>query len=249
MRINDIILRVLTAAVVLAPSAWSQDVGIGRELFQANCVGCHGPDGASVRGVDLGHGTFKQASSDEDLVKIIRQGIPGTAMPAQQFFEASDAEAIVGYLHKMASAARAISAPGDAIQGKALFEGRGRCVICHQVAGRGSGFGPELTEIGNGRRAVELERSIVDPDAEILPENRSVRALTRHGDTVGGRLLNHDTFTVQFIDTRERLHSVLRSELREFSIERKSPMPSYKEKFSTEELADIVSYLVSLKGN
>src|SRR5205814_1414896 len=162
-----------------------------------SCSGCHGPDGISVPGVDLGHGRFKRASSDADLVRIIRQGIQGTAMPANEFLAVSDAEAIVAYLRSMASATSAISVPGDAVHGKALFEGRGGCLSCHQVGGKGSGFGPELSQVGLARRAVELERSLLDPDAEILPENRSVRVVTRHGVTHTGRLLNHDTFTVQ----------------------------------------------------
>ena len=99
------------------------------------------------------------------------------------------------------------------------------------------------------RREGELERSILDPDAEILPQNRFVRLLTRGGATVSGRLLNRDSFTVQLIDTHEQLRSFMRSELREFSFEAKSPMPSYKDTFSATELADVVSYLVSLKGS
>src|SRR5258708_18018080 len=41
----------------------------GRQLFLANCAVCHGPDGDSVYGVDLGHGKFKTASSDDDLIQ------------------------------------------------------------------------------------------------------------------------------------------------------------------------------------
>jgi len=203
----------------------------------------------SVPGVDLGHAKFKRASSDEDLVKIIREGVPGTAMPANDYFSVFDAETIVAYLRSMASTARPNSVLGDAIRGKALFEGKGGCLNCHHVRDNGSRVGPDLTEAGLARRAVELERSILNPDAEILPENRSVRVVTRDGVTVTGRLLNHDRFTVQFLDTRERLHSLVRSDLREFTIESKSPMPSYKDRLGATELADIVSYLVSLKGN
>src|SRR6266571_7536311 len=159
MRIGGgFLLPALAAGALLAQSAWAQDVTVGREFFQANCAGCHGPDGTSVPGVDLGHGKFKRASSDEDLIKIIRQGIPGTAMPANEFFVVADAEAIVAYLRSMASATRAVSVPGDAVRGKALFEGRGGCLKCHQVGGKGSAFGPELNGVGSVRRAVELER-------------------------------------------------------------------------------------------
>jgi hypothetical protein len=63
-----------------------------------------------------------------------------------------------------------------------------------------------------------------------------------------GRLLNQDTFTVQILDSTEHLRSFSRTDLREFTILNNSPMPSYKDKLSSQELADIVSYLASLKA-
>ena len=109
-------------------------------------------------------------------------------------------------------------------------------------------MGPDLTEVGVVRRAVELERSLIEPGAETQPENRFVRVVTRDGAVVTGRLLNHDTFTVQLIDSKERLLSFEKSGLKEFRFLDESPMPSYRGKLSQEELADLISYLVSLKG-
>jgi len=72
--------------------------------------------------------------------------------------------------------------------------------------------------------------------------------VTKDGTTVSGRLLNQDTFTVQLIDTNQRLRSFLKSDLKEFSFIEKSPMPSYRGKLSSQEVADVVSYLATLKG-
>jgi mono/diheme cytochrome c family protein len=71
--------------------------------------------------------------------------------------------------------------------------------------------------------------------------------VTKDGATVSGRLLNIDSFTVQMIDTREQLRSFTKTNLKEFGFI-PSPMPSFKSTFNTQELADVVSYLVSLKG-
>jgi mono/diheme cytochrome c family protein len=60
--------------------------------------------------------------------------------------------------------------------------------------------------------------------------------------------LNEDTFTVQLIDDQERLVSLEKSELREFEAARDSEMPSFAGKLSAEELADLLAYLLSLKG-
>ena len=114
--------------------------------------------------------------------------------------------------------------------------------------GNGSRVGPDLSDIGALRRAVEIERSILEPNDEILPQNRSYRAVSRDGQTISGRLLNQDTFSVQILDSKERLLSIKRSELIEGNFVNESPMPSYRDKLSSAELADLVAYLVSLRG-
>jgi hypothetical protein len=82
----------------------------------------------------------------------------------------------------------------------------------------------------------------------VLPQNRFYRAVTKQGQTITGRLLNIDTFTVQILDSSEHLVSLNRSDLRESGFIENSPMPSYRGKLSSEELADVVTYLGSLKG-
>jgi len=105
-----------------------------------------------------------------------------------------------------------------------------------------------LSDVGGLRRAVELEQSIVDPQAEILPNNRLYRVVTRGGETISGRLLNHDSFTVQLLDSNGRLLSLPISDLREYGFVNNSPMPSYRDTLSAQEVADLVRYLGSLKG-
>jgi hypothetical protein len=81
-----------------------------------------------------------------------------------------------------------------------------------------------------------------------MPINRPVRGVTKDGKQIRGRRLNEDTFTVQLIDDQERLVSVLKSDLREFTVGTFSTMPPYKDQLNAGELADITAYLVSLKG-
>ena len=75
------------------------DVENGGRLFLATCAACHGPDGDMVAGVDLGRGQFRRAvgASDEELVRIIRTGIPNTGMPPNNINEIN-AGNIVAYL-------------------------------------------------------------------------------------------------------------------------------------------------------
>ena len=136
--------------------------------------------------------------------------------------------------------------PGDAANGKAIFEGKGQCTNCHRIKGNGSRFGPDLSEIG-GRRPDQLQTSILDPDAEILPPNRIYRVVDKSGTVTVGRLLNLDTFTVQLIDQKEQLRSFEKTNLREYGFVEKSPMPSYKGRLTEQEVNDLVNYLYSLK--
>jgi cytochrome c oxidase cbb3-type subunit III len=135
---------------------------------------------------------------------------------------------------------------GDPVNGKAIFEGKGACSNCHRIKGSGSHFGPDLSEVG-GRSPEQLETSILDPDAEIAPANRIVRVVSKNGTITIGRLLNEDTFTLQMIDKTERLLSFQKADLREYAFETKSPMPSFKDRLTAQEVADLVAYLSTFK--
>jgi cytochrome c oxidase cbb3-type subunit III len=226
----------------------AQDVDDGGRVFRNICANCHGPDGDEVAGIDLGRGVFRRARTDRDLVEIIRNGVPGTAMPATNMPEAQ-ADQIVAYLRSTAAARGSTTGGGSAERGKLVFETKGGCLACHRVNGAGNRVGPDLSDIGRLRRAVELESSIVDPNAEIFYTNRSYRVVAKDGTVATGRLLNVDTFTVQLLDTKEQLRSFDKAGLREYGFVDSSPMPSYRGKLTDQEIADAVSYLVSLKGS
>jgi putative heme-binding domain-containing protein len=116
------------------------------------------------------------------------------------------------------------------------------------VKGKGSRRGPDLTAIGTIRPADLIQQSLVDPARGLVPINRPVRAVTKDGQVVSGRRLNEDTFTVQLADEQGRLVSLVKAELREFTVLTESRMPSYRDKLTAAELDDLLSYLLSLKG-
>src|SRR5258708_25182972 len=93
---------VVAAGALLAQRSYSPgDVQDGQRLFLANCAACHGPEGDAVPGVDLGHGKFQRAASDDDLIKIMQKGIANTAMPPNNFTD-FQAGTILAYLRDMA---------------------------------------------------------------------------------------------------------------------------------------------------
>jgi putative heme-binding domain-containing protein len=120
--------------------------------------------------------------------------------------------------------------------------------VCHRVKGAGVRTAPDLTDIGAIRQPSAIQRSLLTPTAAMLPINRPVRIVMRDGRAIRGRRLNEDTFTVQLIDENERLLSLAKSEIREFEAGTASPMPSFAGKLTGEEIADLLAYLVSLRG-
>jgi putative heme-binding domain-containing protein len=117
------------------------------------------------------------------------------------------------------------------------------------VNGKGSRVAPDLSDVGAIRAPDALQKSLLNPTASMLPMNRSVRAVTRDGKTITGRRLNEDTYTVQLIDTNERLVSLSKPDLREYTVLKTSTMPSYKDQLSSAELDDVIAYLRTLKGS
>jgi len=163
-------------------------------------------------------------------------------------FDAAELAGVIAYLRNMNSFDRGSVRLGDEDRGRTLFDGKGGCTRCHRVGAQGSRVAPDLSDVGAARSAGSLLRSLTDPTSQMMPINRPVRAVRRDGTVVNGRRLNEDTYTVQLIDDQEKLVSLTKSDLREYTILTVSPMPSFKDKLDPGELADVVAYLLSLKG-
>lgn len=242
--LTGLLLLACVAAASLAAQHEITEIEQGQKLFLANCAPCHGVEGDAIFGVDLAHNEFRHATTDADLIRIVRTGIQGTDMPPSNF-SVEQAATIVAFLRSLASTPPT-SIPGDAARGRTVFESKG-CLTCHRVGNTGSRTGPDLSDIGHLRRAEELQKSIDDPGAEIQAPNRTYRVVTRDGMTITGRLLNHDTHSVQLMDSNEHLRSFAKSNLREYGFVAASPMPSYRGKLTGDEMVDLVKYLVSLR--
>ena len=243
------LLSALGMAAQEAHGVSPADLERGMQLYLNNCAGCHGPDGDLVSGVNLASGKFRRAQTDNDLRGIVQQGIPGTPMPPGNY-TSDQAGMLVAYLRSAAAsgAAKRTGLAGDAARGKAIVEGKGQCLQCHRIGANGSVTGPDLTGIGAMRRATDLERSLVDPDAEIRPDNLTVRAVAKNGEQISGRLMNMDTYSLLILDAgSSKLRTLKKDGLREYEVMKKSPMPGYRDKLNAQEISDVVTYLVSLK--
>ena len=226
------------------------DIVKGSQVYAAQCATCHGRNGNNIGTVNLAQGRFRLATSDDDLKRLIETGIPTAGMPPIAL-DAGDLTAIVAFIRSGLDVnARAVSVVvGDARRGEAIFEGKGACLKCHRVGGRGAATAPDLTDIGSVRTPSALQLTLIDPNGAMLPLNRPIKAVTRDGRTIQGRRLNEDTYTVQLIDEREQLITLVKADLRQYEIITVSPMPSYRDTLTKDEMADLLAYLISLRDN
>lgn len=222
------------------------DIMYGSRLYAAQCATCHGADGAGVGSVNLRSGQFRRVTTDQEIQRLIATGIAGAGMPPFKF-DSAELVSLIAFIRNMNTFDSAAVKIGDPSRGRTIFEGQGRCLTCHMVNDKGSALAPDLSEIGTSRAPSALERQLLDPAGSMLPINRPIRAVTRSGRTYTGRRLNEDTYSVQLMDDQERLVSLLKSDLREYQILTTSPMPSFKDTLTRDELADLVAYLLSLK--
>ena len=225
----------------------SQDIDTGSRLYTGECALCHGPNGDGVDGVDLRRGRFRRVLSDADIRQVISAGIPDAGMPGVALAPA-ELDGLIAFIRAGFDPSGVAVRVGDPGRGRTLFDGKGACGTCHRVQGQGPRTAPDLTEIGAIRTPAALQLALLEPTRSMLPINRPVRAVTRAGVTFRGRRLNEDTYTVQLIDDQERLVSLDKADLVEFELAETSPMPSIAGTFSGEEVADIVAYLLSLRG-
>lgn len=245
----------ICASLIAARPAWAQhagqysaaDIQYGASLYAAQCSQCHGPNGDLVSAVNLRSGKLRRAETDFELRALLTAGIPGTGMPAFRFDDAEFA-GITAYVRNMDAVDKVGVTIGDRERGKAVFEGKGGCLTCHRVNGRGGWAGPSLHQIGAQRPAGALQLALIDPQGAMLPFNRTLRVTSRDGRTVSGRRLNEDTYTVALIDGNGTLQAFPKSEIKELTVVSAAFMPSFKDTLSSGELADVLAYLLSLKG-
>lgn len=222
-------------------------VAAGRKLFDESCQICHGGDARGGRGPALASGEFLHGSEDPQIFQNIREGIVGTQMPGFEMLS-NEIWQLVSYLRSLSGTATRENVPGDPSAGEKIFFGKGACTGCHQVNGRGSRLGPELSSIGRWT-AQSLREIIIDPNRREGRERNVVIVKTPDGREVRGLRRNEDTFSLQLMDGAEQFHLFEKKDLTSVRYEEKSLMPDdYARRLSTAEIDNLVAYLKTLRS-
>ncbi len=124
------------------------------------------------------------------------------------------------------------------------------CGGCHRVNDRGGRLGPDLSQIASSQSRESLLRSIRDASASIASGYEPVTLVTRDGQRIRGVRKGEDAFSIQIMDTRERLQGYVKAELREVSRDTQSLMPSFgADRLSDADLDDLLDFLSTLRSN
>ena len=164
----------LALALVLAtgiPAFAQGDANAGKTVYEHKCLLCHGEKGdgkgpgaeqLSPRPRDFTRGLYKirttanKTPTDQDLFKVITDGMPGTSMPPWAVLPERDRWNLVAYLKTFAADAfkeapkklelpKEVSSSADSIKrGKEMFEAI-ECHKCHGTEGRADG--PSRSEL------------------------------------------------------------------------------------------------------
>src|SRR5436189_2723616 len=111
-------------------TATRDDLAAGQRVFDAQCGLCHGREGTGAMGPNLQRATLRHAASDEALIELVRNGIPGTEMPAFVFsMTERSAWQTAAYVRSLGRVAQS-PIPGDPQRGAARYESSG-CAGCH----------------------------------------------------------------------------------------------------------------------
>jgi len=256
-----LVSAILAVIAVTTPPALAQDAGDvdgGRTLYNALCVTCHGFEGAGGTGPPLDRARLRRAPDDQALRRLINDGIPARGMPRARRTSDDEQRQLVAYVRSLGRR-EGPPPPGDPQRGARIYANLG-CAGCHIINGQGSGFGPELSEIGRLRGADHLRQAIVDPGAALPRATLAVPArgyleflpvtvVQRDGGEVRGVRLNEDVFTIQLRDAGGRIHSFRKADVAAVRKERDaSLMPGYATRVAGGDLDDLVAYLSSLGG-
>jgi putative heme-binding domain-containing protein len=219
----------------------------GMGLFRSRCADCHGIDAKGVRGPDLTQ-VWTSGRSDEGLFNTLRTGVIGTEMPAVgERTPDEEVWKILAYLRTLAAQTSTDGPKGNAQNGERIF--RVQCQSCHRANGRGGRLGPDLSRAGVSRARPVLVRRIRGAVEESLPGFEPVTVTTKDGQTITGVTKNEDMYSVQIMDSRERIQGYLRSDVRTVEKGKQSRMPTFgPERLSENDLNDLLAYLATLKG-
>jgi len=239
----------------------AQAIAQGEQVYNQNCTSCHGPNGgAGEIGPEIIHNLsvpLRGELNDNQILDVIRNGAPGTVMPAWNGKLADDDILKIGaFLHSLRGTAIDNPLPGNVAHGEEIYWGKGQCGSCHMLGGKGALKGPDLTNIAAEYKSNLIVDALTKPNHRVYGDGGvhlralpamdtydAVHVTLANGGTVDGVLLNQDSYSLQLMGDDNQLHLLDRSQVK--AIASKPPlMPTdYDKRLTKDEFADLMAFL------
>jgi putative heme-binding domain-containing protein len=219
----------------------------GMGAYRVRCADCHGMDARGIRGPDITQ-VWARGRTDDALFSTIRNGVSNTEMPAHPAPRTSDMDIwrILAYLKTVATPATD-TPRGSGVAGARVFDTN--CLACHRVNGRGGRLGPDLSRVGVARTRAHMTRQIRGEVPDFRTGYEPVVLTTPGGRQIQGVKKNEDLFSVQIMDSGERIQGYLREDLKGVTNVKISAMPTFnRDRLSDTDLDDLLAYLTALQG-
>lgn len=222
----------------------------GQRVFAANCAGCHGGDGSgSSKGPAIATDPSIVALSDDALLRIVHEGVPGKGMPPFPALGDEGTQAVVRFLRTLQGVSTPVTtvenAHGDPEAGRNVYFGKGQCSTCHMLSGQGGFIASDLTAYSQGHDPKGILNAIVHPDTQVSPDSRIAQVQTKDGKKLTGAVRYEDNINLGLQTEDGRYHFLSRLNLAEVKYNDHSLMPTdYGTRLTAKELDDLVSFLI-----
>lgn len=214
-------------------------------MLNAACSRCHGRDGKGARGPDLTTGQFRHAKTDEELLRVISNGINGTDMPGMGPYD-DIIWPIIAYLRAESKRNPGTQQPptGDQARGYELFK-QHKCASCHWTGNEGGRIGSDLSR--SSATPEYLRNSMKNPNAQIDSTFQQVRIQAQDGRVLSGRRLHENAYFVLIMDQQENLLTIAKDDIEQISRPHQSLMPDFNAVLNAKDIEDLTTHVFSLK--
>src|SRR6202166_4698549 len=216
---------------------------LGRAVFESNCAGCHGLDGrGGEKGPNIATRPEISRRSDDEILAILRHGIPSSGMPAFSRLGDAKLQVVVRHLRSLQGLNGKTEIAGNADEGRKLFFKDGGCATCHMINGAGGFLGSDLSGYGAVMSMAEMQEQIMNHDQ--LPRARTMVVSTRDGNRLSGFARNEDNFSLQLQTLDGNFHFLDKSTLVNVDHSPAASAVDAEEKLTKSDLDALISFLV-----
>lgn len=221
----------------------------GQVLYESNCAGCHGLDGrGGEHAPNIATVARVQQLTDDDLLRIVRDGIRSAGMPAfGARFSGDQLSAVAAYVQSLQGQQKIAAGPGNAQNGRSIFFGKGGCSECHMAAGQGGFIGRDLSSYAGTHSIQQIREVILNPNSNADPHHTLATVVTKGGQRYTGIIRNEDNSSLQLQGHDGSFYLFEKSSWSSIQREKRSLMPAdYGSRLTSSEIDDLISYLMKV---